>query len=62
MVHDPGPALPQGRLHVSRLKNGRSSVHPLRGKELRALRQLQREQAPPYLNRVGCADHGGRLR
>jgi type 1 fimbriae regulatory protein FimB/type 1 fimbriae regulatory protein FimE len=36
-----------GTLHVHRLKNGRASVHPLRGTELRALRRLQREQAPP---------------
>jgi type 1 fimbriae regulatory protein FimE len=32
-----------GLLHVSRLKNGIPSVHPLRGPELRALRRLQRE-------------------
>jgi type 1 fimbriae regulatory protein FimE len=30
-------------LHVSRLKNGIPSVHPLRGPELRALRRLQRK-------------------
>ena len=41
--------LPQGRLHVSRLKNGRPSVHTVRGSELRALRRLQREQTPPPL-------------
>jgi type 1 fimbriae regulatory protein FimB/type 1 fimbriae regulatory protein FimE len=35
--------LRQGRLHVRRLKQGMPSVHPLRGPELRALRQLQRE-------------------
>jgi integrase len=35
-----------GRLHVSRAKNGSSSVHPLTGRELRALRRLQREQHP----------------
>ncbi len=34
----------QGVLHVTRLKNGTPSVHPLRGPELRALRRLQREQ------------------
>jgi type 1 fimbriae regulatory protein FimE len=34
--------LPQGLLHVARLKRGLSSVHPLRGPELRALRRLQR--------------------
>ena len=39
--------LAQGRLHVQRLKNGRPSVHTVRGTELRALRRLQREQAPP---------------
>ena len=39
--------LAQGHLHVQRLKNGRPSVHTVRGTELRALRRLQREQAPP---------------
>jgi type 1 fimbriae regulatory protein FimB/type 1 fimbriae regulatory protein FimE len=37
--------LAQGLVHVSRLKNGMASVHPLRGPELRALRRLQREDA-----------------
>jgi integrase len=36
--------LEQGLLHVSRLKNGVPSSHPLRGPELRALRRLRREQ------------------
>jgi type 1 fimbriae regulatory protein FimB/type 1 fimbriae regulatory protein FimE len=31
-------------LHVRRLKNGTPATHPLTGKELRALRRLQREQ------------------
>ena len=35
--------LQQGLLHVHRLKNGTPSTHPLRGVELRALRQLQRD-------------------
>jgi integrase len=35
--------LQAGTLHVNRLKNGTPSVHPLRGPELRALRQLFRE-------------------
>jgi type 1 fimbriae regulatory protein FimB/type 1 fimbriae regulatory protein FimE len=35
-----------GRLHVNRTKNGSPSVHPLSGRELRALRRLQREQEP----------------
>jgi integrase len=38
--------LGHGRLHVSRVKNGMPSVHPLTGTELRALRRLQREQEP----------------
>ena len=33
-----------GRMHVSRAKSGSPSVHPLSGRELRALRRLQREQ------------------
>ena len=32
-----------GVIHVSRLKHGRASTQPLRGPELRALRQLRRE-------------------
>lgn len=35
--------LQQGLLHVTRLKHGIASVHPLRGPELRALRRLQRD-------------------
>src|SRR5215208_5190612 len=35
-----------GLLHVRRIKNGRPSVHPLGGGELRALRKLQREATP----------------
>src|SRR6516225_5789011 len=40
-----------GRLHVGRLKNGATSVHPLSGRELRALRRLKREQdaASPFI-------------
>lgn len=34
--------LKKGHLHVTRLKNGLPSTHPIRGVELRALRQLQR--------------------
>jgi integrase len=42
--------LKQGLLHITRRKNGTPSTHPLRGEELRALRQLRRE-APfsPYV-------------
>lgn len=35
--------LKPGLLHVSRLKNGTPSTHPLRGIELRALRRLKRD-------------------
>ena len=35
-----------GRLHVNRAKAGSPSVHPLSGRELRALRRLRREQDP----------------
>jgi len=37
--------LTTAHLHVSRLKRGRDSQHPISGPELRALRQLKREQA-----------------
>src|SRR5260221_2423853 len=35
-----------GRFHVGRLKNGATSVHPLSGRQLQALRRLQRDQDP----------------
>ena len=35
--------LPEGMLHVNRVKRGTASVHPLRGPEIRALRKLLRE-------------------
>ena len=42
--------LKQCLLHVSRLKNGVTSTHPVRGPELRALRKLQRDYPDtPYL-------------
>jgi type 1 fimbriae regulatory protein FimB/type 1 fimbriae regulatory protein FimE len=41
--------LKQGLMHVSRLKNGVPSTHPLRGPELRALRQLQRDYPGVYV-------------
>jgi len=42
--------LKQGLLHVTRLKNGVPSVHPLRGPELRALRKLAKDYPDtPYL-------------
>jgi type 1 fimbriae regulatory protein FimE len=40
----------KGLLHVKRLKNGLPSTHPVRGTELRLLRQLQREyKNSPYV-------------
>ena len=44
-------------LHVRRLKNGSPATHPLTGKELRALRRLQREQElkSPF---VFTSEHG----
>lgn len=42
--------LQQGQLHVRRLKNGLPSTHPLRGPELRALRQVLRDYPDtPYV-------------
>jgi type 1 fimbriae regulatory protein FimB/type 1 fimbriae regulatory protein FimE len=38
--------LSQGCFHVIRRRNGRPSVHLLRGTEIRALRRLRREQVP----------------
>ncbi len=38
--------LVHSQVHVSRAKNGSPATHPLTGRELRALRQLQREQDP----------------
>jgi type 1 fimbriae regulatory protein FimE len=49
--------LKAGLLHVNRLKNGTPSTHPLRGAELRALRQLRRDWPDsPY---VFCSERGG---
>jgi type 1 fimbriae regulatory protein FimB/type 1 fimbriae regulatory protein FimE len=39
--------LTRGRLHVRRSKGGETAVHPLGGKEIRALRRLQRESIGP---------------
>jgi len=42
--------LKAGLLHVARLKNGIASMHPIRGTELRALRELRRRYPEsPYL-------------
>jgi integrase len=36
-------------LHVRRAKNGKPAVHPLRGDEIRALRELQRQSDGRYV-------------
>jgi len=42
--------LTQGKLHVSRVKSGSPSVHPISGKTSRALRRLKRESPEtPYV-------------
>jgi hypothetical protein len=43
----------QSHLHVRRLKNGINSVHPIQGDELRALRELRREQQPTLTSSPG---------
>src|SRR5262245_37789593 len=49
--------LSEGRLHVHRVKNGISSVHPIRGDEMRALRKLRRER--PKEAYVFVSERGG---
>ena len=36
----------RGEIHIARVKRGSAATHPLAGRELRALRRLQREQEP----------------
>src|SRR6476619_5411042 len=48
--------LKQGLMHVNRVKNGVPSTHPLRGPELRDLRQLQRDYPGVY---VFSTERGG---
>ena len=49
--------LDQGLVHVRRIKRGLPSVHPLHGRELRALHRLKREMPPsPY---VFTTERGG---
>ena len=51
--------LKAGLLHVARLKNGIASTHPIRGPELRALRELRRQYPDsPY---VFVTERGGPL-
>jgi type 1 fimbriae regulatory protein FimB/type 1 fimbriae regulatory protein FimE len=44
-------------LHVRRVKNGKPSVHPLRGEEIRALRELRRQF--PDSGHVFVTERGG---
>jgi type 1 fimbriae regulatory protein FimB/type 1 fimbriae regulatory protein FimE len=44
-------------LHVRRVKHGKPSAHPLRGDEVRALRELQRQF--PDSAFVFAPEHGG---
>jgi type 1 fimbriae regulatory protein FimB/type 1 fimbriae regulatory protein FimE len=44
-------------LHVRRVKNGKPSVHPLRGEEIRALRELRRQF--PESGYVFATERGG---
>src|SRR4249920_2575956 len=48
--------LKQGLMHVNRVKNGVPSTHLVRGPELRALRQLQRDSPGAY---VFSTERGG---
>ena len=45
--------LDSGRIHVRRAKNGVDSTHPLTGKEIRALRQLRRENLQSRFGKAG---------
>src|SRR6516162_6928398 len=49
--------LSEGRLHVHRVKNRISSVHPIRGDEMRALRKLRRDY--PKDAHVFVSERGG---
>src|SRR5262249_24366354 len=49
--------LPEGRLHVHRVKNGIPSVDPIRGDEMRALRKLRR--VSPRDAHVFVSERGG---
>lgn len=51
--------LQAGLLHVHRLTNGQAAVHPLRGPELRALRQLRRHY--PDTPSLFVSERGGPL-
>src|SRR5262245_60352527 len=52
--------LSEGRLHVHRVKNGISSVHPIRGDEIRALRKLRRDYPREALRASTGSSSGSR--
>jgi integrase len=52
--------LEQGLLHVTRLKGGTASTHPLRGPEIRAFRRLRRDY-PDSASYVFTTERGGPL-
>ncbi|MEZ5584141.1 MAG: tyrosine-type recombinase/integrase [Candidatus Competibacteraceae bacterium] len=39
----------EGNINITRLKGSKGGLHPLRGTELRALRQLKRDPNPPFV-------------
>ena len=43
ILSDPKSSSASASLHVRRVKNGKPSVHPLRGDEIKALRELRRQ-------------------
>jgi integrase len=49
-------AFETGTMHVRRAKGGESATHPLLGDELRALRELKRQSASPF---VFASERGG---
>ena len=51
--------LDDGTIHINRAKNGVPSVHPLRGREIRALRKIRRDN--PYARHVFISERKGPL-
>src|SRR6185437_7517268 len=49
-------AFETGTMHVRRAKGGEAATHPLLGDELRALRELKRQAASPF---VFASERGG---
>lgn len=57
--------LEQGEMHVTRIKQGKPSTHPLTGHELRALRKLLKGTTSPFVfttERGGPLDRSGFLK